>query len=128
MTQITHLNPLELHTSSAFSQGTISETGRTIYVGGQNGTDERGAINGGIADQTQQALRNVLAVLAAAGAGPEHVAKMTIYLAGDADVRAAFNATVTVWGSHPTAITVLRVLGLARPDALIEIDATAVIP
>lgn len=67
----------------------------------------------------------MLSVLTAAGAGAEHVAKLTIHLAGDADVRAAFGAAAESWGPHPTAITVLRVVGFARPGALVEIDAVA---
>lgn len=125
---LTHLNPAELHTAPAFSQGVLADSGRTLYVGGQNGTDASGAIIGGIAEQTAQAFRNVLAVLAAAGAGPEHVAKLNIYVHVDADLFAGFGASRDVWGDHATAITVLRVAGLARPEALVEIDAIAVLP
>lgn len=126
---ITHINPPDLHTSPVFSQGVLAEGGRTLYIGGQNGTDATGAIvPGGVAAQAAQAMRNVLAVLAAAGAGPEHVVKMTIYLTADADLSTAFQASSSVWGQHPTAITVLRVAGLARAEALVEIDAIAVIP
>lgn len=128
MRTITHINPPELHTSPAFSQGTIAEAGRTLYVGGQNGTDSRGRITGDTAAQAVRALRNLLSVVAAAGAGIEDVVKLTIYLAADADLSAAFTATGETWGQHPTAITVLRVAGLARPDALIEIDAIATLP
>ena len=125
---LTHINPDGLHASPAFSQGVVAEGGRTVYVGGQNGTDADGVIAGGIAEQTAQALRNVLAVLDAAGAGPEHVARLTIHLHADADLHAGFAASREVWGDRPTAVTVLRVAGLARPDALVEIDATAVLP
>jgi enamine deaminase RidA (YjgF/YER057c/UK114 family) len=126
---ITHINPPKLHTSPVFSQGVLAEGGRTLYIGGQNGTDATGAIvTGGVSAQAAQAMRNVLAVLAAAGAGPEHVVKMNIYLTADADLSDAFAASSTVWGQHPTAITVVRVAGLARADALVEIDAIAVVP
>ena len=125
---LTHINPEQLHSSPAFSQGVIAEAGRTLYVGGQNGTDATGAITGNIAEQTTQAFHNVLAVLHAAGAGPEHVAKLTIYVHVHADLGAGFAASRASWGDQPTAITVLRVAGLARPEALVEIDAIAVIP
>lgn len=126
---LTHINPPTLHTSPYYSQGVLAAAGRTLYVGGQNGTDASGAIvDGGVAEQSAQAMRNVLAVLAAAGAGPEHVVKLTVYLVADADVQAGFAAASSVWGQQPTAISVLRVAGLARPDALVEIDAIAVIP
>lgn len=126
---ITHINPEGLHTSPVFSQGVLAQGTRTLYVGGQNGTDATGAIvDGGIGPQTAQALRNVRAVLAAAGAGPEHVVRMAVHVREDADLNAGFAASREAWGDHPTAITVLRVAGLARPDALVEIDAVAVLP
>jgi len=125
---LTHVNPEQLHTSPAFSQGIIADAGRTLYIGGQNGTDATGAITGGIAEQTAQAFRNVIAVLKAAGAGTEHVAKLNIYVHVDADLGAGFAASRDSWGDKPTAITVLRVAGLARPDALVEIDAIAILP
>jgi 2-iminobutanoate/2-iminopropanoate deaminase len=125
---LTHVNPDQLHTSPAFSQGVLVDGGRTLYVGGQNGTDTGGQITGDTGEQTSQAFSNVLAVLAAAGAGPEHVAKLTIYLHVEADLNAGFAASRDSWGDQPTAITVLRVAGLARPEALVEIDAIAVLP
>jgi 2-iminobutanoate/2-iminopropanoate deaminase len=129
MSTITHINPADLHTNPAFSQGTLAEPGRTLYIGGQNGTDGNGDIvEGGLAEQTAQALKNVLSVLAAANAGQEHVAKMNIYLDPNADVQEGFGASMKVWGNHPTAITVLRVAEFARPGVLVEIDAIAVVP
>ena len=125
---LTHINPEQLHSSPAFSQGVIVEAGRTLYVGGQNGTDATGVITGSIAEQTAQAFHNVLAVLDAAGAGPQHVAKLTVYVHVDANLGAGFAASRASWGDQPTAITVLRVAGLARPEALVEIDAIAVLP
>jgi len=125
---VTHLNPPGLHRNPAFSQGTIVETGRTLYVGGQNGTDADGAIvEGGIAAQTAQALRNVLAVLAEAGAGPQDVARLAVYLDPEADLMEGFAAVGEVWGPYPAAVTVLRV-GIGRPDALVEIEAVAALP
>ena len=129
MSTVTHINPADLHTNPAFSQGTLVSGGKTLYIGGQNGTDANGDIvAGGIAEQTTQAMKNLLSVLAAVNAGPEHVAKMTIYLAADADLQAGFEASAKVWGANPTAISVLRVAAVARPGALVEIDAIAVVP
>ncbi|MCT1734848.1 RidA family protein [Kocuria marina] len=122
------IDPPEMHTSPAFAQGTIVPAGRTIYVGGQNGIDSSGRLSDGIEAQTVQALKNVLAVLAAAQSGPEHVAKLTIYVTSGVDVRQAFAASARVWGSQRTAITVLIVAGLALPNALIEVEAVALIP
>lgn len=125
---ITHINPGTLHQNRAFSQATLAEGTRTLYIGGQNGADASGAVEGGPAEQTKQAMKNVLAILEDVGAGPEDVARMTVYLVGPADPGAAFAAAAgEVWGPHPTAITVVTVQGLARPEALVEIDAVAVL-
>lgn len=105
----------------------IVPAGPTLYVGGQNGTDSNGNLLEGLEAQTEQAMRNVLAVLAAAGTGPEHVAKLTIYLDGGIDPGAAYAATRSVWGDHRTAVTVLAVTP-ARPGALVEIEAVAALP
>jgi 2-iminobutanoate/2-iminopropanoate deaminase len=126
-TQPTPIDPPQLYSSPAFAQGMILPAGPTLYVGGQNGTDKTGALLDGLGAQTEQALRNVLAVLAEAGTGPEYVAKLTIYLAAGVDPVAAYAATSSVWGDRRTAVTVLAVTP-ARPGALVEIDAVAMIP
>jgi 2-iminobutanoate/2-iminopropanoate deaminase len=123
----TPVDPPQLHSSPAFAQGMIAPAGPTLYVGGQNGTDGSGALLDGLEAQTEQALRNVLAVLAEAGTDREHVAKLTIYLATGIDPGAAYAATRSVWGDRRTAVTVLAVTP-ARPGALVEIDAIATIP
>jgi enamine deaminase RidA (YjgF/YER057c/UK114 family) len=102
----------------------IIPAGPTLYIGGQNGTDSTGTLVDGLEAQTEQAMRNVLAVLAEAGAGPENVAKLTIYLATGVDPVAAYAATRSIWGDHRTAVTVLAVTP-ARPGALVEIEAVA---
>ena len=77
--------------------------------------------------QTEQALRNVLAVLAEAGADQANVVRMAVYVAAGQSVDEGFAASMRVWGQHPTAITVLFVAALGRPDALVEIEAVAAI-
>ncbi|WP_214323861.1 RidA family protein [Nonomuraea sediminis] len=124
----THLDPEGLYVSPAFTQGVIAPAARTVYVGGQLGTDSTGNLLDGIEAQSAQAMRNVLAVLAAAGTGPEHVVKLNIYLVGGSDAQVGYEATRSVWGDHRTAITVVSTAGHARPGALVEIDATAIIP
>jgi len=121
------VDPPQLYRSPAFAQGMIAPAGPTLYVGGQNGTDSSGALLEGLEAQTEQAMRNVLAVLAEAGTGPEHVAKLTIYLAVGVDPGAAFAATRSVWGEHRTAVSVLAVTP-ARPGALVEVEAVASLP
>jgi enamine deaminase RidA (YjgF/YER057c/UK114 family) len=123
----TPVDPPQLQHSPAFAHGMIAPAGPTLYVGGQNGTDSAGALLDGLEAQTEQALRNVLAVLAEAGTGPEQVAKLTIYLAVGVDPADAYAATRSVWGDHRTAVSVLAVTP-ARPGALVEIEAVATIP
>jgi 2-iminobutanoate/2-iminopropanoate deaminase len=125
--QLTPVDPPALHQSPAFAQGMIVPAGPTLYVGGQNGTDETGALLDGLEAQTEQAMRNVLAVLAEAGTGPDQVAKLTIYLDPGVDPGAAYAATRSVWGDQRTTVTVLAVAP-ARPGALVEIEAVATVP
>ena len=126
-TKLTPIDPEQLHQSPAFAQGMIAPAGATLYVGGQNGTDSEGElVDGGLGPQTEQALRNVLAVLAAAGTGPEYVAKMTIYLDPAVDPNDAYAASAKVWTERAT-VTVLAVAP-ARAGALVEIEAVAAIP
>ena len=125
---IEHINPETMANNPAFSQGTIAPAGRTLYIGGQDGTDATGAIpSTDPGEQTKQALRNVLTILEEVGATVKDVVKLNIYLDPSVDVEAGFAASAEVWGANPTAITVLRV-SPARPDALVEIDAIAALP
>jgi enamine deaminase RidA (YjgF/YER057c/UK114 family) len=127
--KIEHHNPDTLHRNPAFTQVvTVSGADALVFVGGQNGVDAAGKIVGDtLAAQTEQALRNVLAALAAVNASPEHVVRLAIYLVQGHDAREAFGAAQRVWGMHPTAITVLSVAALANPAFLVEIEATAAI-
>jgi 2-iminobutanoate/2-iminopropanoate deaminase len=127
---ITHLNPASLFRNPAFSQGTVIPEGSSIViVGGQNGVGPDGQVVGdSIRVQTEQAIRNLLDVLAEAGATQADVAKLTIYLVEGVDVNEAFGASRAVWGDQPTAVTGIFVKGLARPDFLVEIDAIAAVP
>ena len=124
---ITHINPATLHTNPAFSQGVLVEGGRTLYIGEQNGTDADGIISGDFATQTRQALQNVLAVLAEVGADQTAVVKLTIYFRAGESVQEGFAASGDVWGMNPTAITVIPVPALGRPEALVGIEAIAVV-
>lgn len=127
MSDVTAVDPPQLHHSPAFAQGMIAPAGPTLYVGGQNGTDATGELREGLRAQTEQALRNVLAVLDAAGTDRAHLMKLTIHLAPDVDPTEAYAASAAVWGETRTAVTVLAV-SPARPGALVEIEAIAAIP
>ena len=127
---VDHLNPVSLYRSPVFSQGTVIRPGSAIViVGGQNGVGVDGQlVGGGIAAQTKQAMRNLLAVLEEAGARPSDVAKLTIHFVEGVDVNEAFAASRSVWGDQPTAVSAIVVRDLAVPGALIEVDAIAAIP
>ncbi|QAY69443.1 RidA family protein [Xylanimonas protaetiae] len=122
---IERINPPSLYQSPVFSQGTIAPAGRTLYVGGQNGVDAAGTMAAGVVAQVKQAIANVLAVLESAGATPDDVAKLTIYLDHRVDPREAYAASVEAWGEHRTAVTGVMVASLAVPGALVEIEAVA---
>lgn len=128
MTVLLPVDPPGLPSNPAFAQGMIAPAGaRMLYIGGQNGIDGAGELADGLEAQTAQALRNVLAVLAAAGSGPEQVVSMTIHLAPGVDPNDAYAASAAVWGRRRTSVTVLSVAP-ARTGALVEITAIAVVP
>lgn len=106
---------------------------RTIYVAGQVGWLPEGRFETqDFAGQFAQALDNILAVLAAGNAGPEHVTRMTWYItdreayrASLKELGAAYRATM---GDNYPAMSVIVVSGLIEEEALVEIEATAVVP
>ncbi|HEV2514570.1 MAG TPA: RidA family protein [Devosia sp.] len=129
---VQHLNPETLHSNPVFTQAILVPAGtRTLLIGGQNAVDRSGEIvgKGDVAAQSAQALRNLAAVLEAAGAKLEDLVKVTVIIDHTADLRAAFGAWMSLWGTraNPPAVTVLRVAGLANPDYLIEVEAQAVL-
>ena len=131
--RVEFLDPDGMHRNPAFSNvAVVSGSVRTIYVGGQDSIDAEGNIVGvgDIAAQTEQALHNLRTALAAAGAGPEHVIKWTVFIVEGQDFRSGYAAFQRVWGDRPDppVITAAVVAGLAHPDFLVEIDAIAVVP
>jgi enamine deaminase RidA (YjgF/YER057c/UK114 family) len=124
---VTYINPPSLPRSPAFAHATIAEAGRTLYIGGQNGVASDGSIAPDAREQARQALRNIKTILDEVGATPADIAKMTIILVDSVDQMAVYEASQQEW-SVPTAVSVLRVTGLARPDALVEIEAIAALP
>ena len=115
-----------------YSNG-IAASGRTIFVSGMIGWDGDCVFHtDDFAGQARQALKNVVAVLAEAGAGPEHIVRMTWYVidkkeyvAAYKEVGEAYRATI---GSHFPAMTAVQVAGLVEDRARVEIEVTAVLP
>ena len=131
--QVEYLNPKELHQNPAFTNVvTVSGPVRTVYVGGQNAIDATGAIvgKGDFKAQSEQILKNIEAALAAGGAQWEHVVKLNLYILQGQSLQDGFEAFQRMAGnrSHPPAVSMAFVVGLAHPDYLAEIDAIAVVP
>lgn len=111
----------------------IEARGRVIYVGGQIGWNGQCKFEvHDLAGQVRQTLQNILAVLAEAGAGPQHITTMTWYVldrkaysASLREIGAAYRATM---GRNFPAMAVVEVSGLVEDEALVEIQATAVVP
>ena len=103
----------------------VEKASRMLYIGGQDGVTAEGKLADGFAAQTEQAYKNLLEVLKAAGATQENVVKLTIYIVQGQDIREGFAAAQKAWGMHATAVSVAFVSGLALPGALVEIEAIA---
>lgn len=115
-----------------YSNG-ISARGRQVFVSGMIGWDAQGEFHtDDFAGQVRQALQNVVAVLAEAGALPEHIVRMTWYVVDkkeylDAakDVGAAYRE---ILGKHFPTMTAVQVTALVEDRARVEIEVTAVVP
>lgn len=111
----------------------VAAHGTQIFIAGQIGWDETGQFRSdAFADQARQALANIAAVLREAGAGPEHLVRMTWYvtdkreyLAASRDVGQAFRELI---GDYDIAMSAVQVAALIEDRAKVEIEATAVIP
>lgn len=111
----------------------VAARGTLIFVGGQIGWNAQARFESeDFIAQTAQALRNVRAVLAEAGAGPEHMVRMTWYvtsrdeyLARLPELGAAYRE---VMGRHFPAMTCVEVSALMEAQAKVEIEVTAVLP
>src|ERR1700733_14229902 len=115
------LQPIGWPRPRGYANG-VAAIGETIFVGGQIGWDTEGEFRTGLVAQIEQALKNILAVLEAAGAGPEDLVRLTWYLvdiedylAQQAEIGAAYRA---VLGRHFPAMSVVQVTRLVEPKAL----------
>jgi len=111
----------------------VSARGRLICVAGQIGWSERGALVGkDLVSQARQALRNIVTILAEDGARPEHLVRLTWFVVDRheylSEAKALGEAYREVIGSHYPAMSAVVVTALMEPGALVEIEATAVVP
>ena len=126
------LHPKGWKPAIGYSNGMAAE-GRMVFTGGMVGwngdcvfeTDD-------FAGQAAQALRNIVEVLACAGAQPEHIVRLTWYVTDKAEYLASLKplgaAYKAVIGRHYPAMALVQVVRLVESDALVEIEATAVLP
>jgi enamine deaminase RidA (YjgF/YER057c/UK114 family) len=111
----------------------IAAQGMTVFIAGQIGWNGHAQFESDdFAAQTEQALRNIVAVLAEAGGEPQHIVRMTWYVVDKAeyvarqkDIGAAYRRVI---GRHFPTMTLVVVAGLLEDRARIEIEATAVLP
>lgn len=111
----------------------IAARGTHVFVGGQIGWNGRQEFDSDdFIAQTRQALQNVHAVLACAGAGPEHMVRMTWYITDRDEYSARLRELGTVYrevmGRQFPAMTCVEVSRLIEPRAKVEIEVTAVVP
>jgi 2-iminobutanoate/2-iminopropanoate deaminase len=98
---------------------------RWLHVSGQVGVTPEGKVLDGSEAQIEQAWRNVLSVLEAAGMGPRDLVKVTTFLIDRADLPTARAVRARMLGGAEPASTLLFVSGLASPDWRVEIEAVA---
>ncbi|MGX5695623.1 RidA family protein [Agromyces soli] len=125
------LQPAGLVKSPAFSHVAVVPPGATtIYVGGQNGVDESGAVvSADAAEQAVRAVENARAALAAVGASLDDVVSWSVLIHQQADLRAAYGAVAPALAREgaPPLVTAAIVAGLGVPGALIEVSAVAAV-
>jgi 2-iminobutanoate/2-iminopropanoate deaminase len=115
--------------SGSYSQVVITEPGRLVFVAGQVALDEEGKTIGigDVRAQAKQALKNIITAVEAAGGTKSDIVTMSVFTT-DARYHSDVNAVRReVFGSDFPASTMVQVVALARPELLIEINATAVI-
>ena len=126
------LHPTGWAPAKGYANG-VAAKGRLVFVGGQVGWNAAQKFESAdFVAQARQALENIVAVLAEAGARPEHVARMTWYVVDKREYlscgKALGAAYRQIMGRHYPAMTAVEVVSLMEDAARVEIEATAVIP
>ena len=116
-----------------YANGIAAEGGRLVFVAGQVAWDgeQRMVGEGDFVAQFRQALENVVAVVRAAGGGPDDIVRLTIYVTDKQAYLASTKELGPVWrdvmGYHYPAMALVQVAGLVEDGAMIEIEGTAVV-
>lgn len=126
------LHPKHWAKAKGFSNG-VAAAGRLVFVAGQIGWNARQEFESDdFAAQVEQALRNIVEVLAEAGAAPEHLVRLTWYVTDKRDYLSRLaevgQAYRRVIGRHFPAMALVQVVALVEDRAKVEIEATAVVP
>ena len=115
-----------------YANGILAQ-GKLVFVAGQVGWDDTGTFRAqDFVGQVRQCLENTLAVLSEAGAGSEHVARMTWYITDREEYLSNLEglglAYRELMGRHFPAMTMVQVAALIEPEAMVEVETTAVVP
>ena len=116
-----------------YANGIAAAPGRLVFVAGQVGWDEQQRFQSpDIVPQFEQALKNILAVLAKAGGEPQHICRLTAYCCDKPAYLAARKQLGAIWrrlmGNHYPAMSMIFVVDLLDAPGKIELEATAVVP
>ncbi|WP_407174569.1 RidA family protein [Bradyrhizobium sp. STM 3562] len=127
------LQPAEWSRPRGFSHGVeFSSPGRWIVLAGQTGGDGKGDYAPDMATQVATALRRITKLLAEAGAGPEHIVRLTWYLTSRNEYESAGAGIASAWketlGRNFPPSTLLYIDGLVDARAKVEIEVTAFVP
>jgi enamine deaminase RidA (YjgF/YER057c/UK114 family) len=110
----------------------IAAKGTPIFLSGQIGWDASGVFASGFVGQVRQALENIVSLLAEAGATPENVVRLTWFVtdldAYSGNLKDVGKAYRESFGAFYPTMTMVQVTRLVEPQAMVEIEATAVIP
>ena len=130
-TRPTVLQPAGWPMPKGYSNGMMAE-GRILVTGGIVGWDERGVFPQGFVAQARQTFLNIRAILAAGGAAPHHIVRLTWYVVDVDEYMASLKELGRVYrevfGAHYPAMAVVLVVRLVEREARLEIEATAVVP
>jgi enamine deaminase RidA (YjgF/YER057c/UK114 family) len=130
MVDVRFINPQTLAKPPSYTH-VVEVTGpcRTVYISGQLGTDRDGNVSGDFRAQAVQVFKNLETALAAVGATFKDVVKVNSYLADIADLPVLRDVRAPYLNAAALpASTTIAVSGFARPGALLEIEAVAVLP
>lgn len=127
------VNPEGMAPASGFSHAVVPAEGRLVFLAGQVAHDASGNLVGGtLVEQFSAACDNVVSALEGAGAGPQHLVSLHVYVTDASayrrDAKQIGDAYRARFGRHYPAMALFEVAGLFEPDALVELVGVAVVP